>query len=104
MMGPLADTRRTATVAEDPETPETREENEAPEDEGKPVGSFSRCATCRNSSGVDIEKGTLLCKRFNMLVDADADEIPDDCLEYDRDPDREPPPDPTEEPPAGELT
>ena len=83
--------------ASDPEEPSTSEADGAPG-----FGSFARCATCRKSLDVDVEGGTLLCKRFNMLVDADADEIPDDCLEYERDPDREPPPDAADAPPPAE--
>ena len=63
-------------------------------------GSFARCATCQHACEIDLERGALLCKHHDMHVDAEADEIPDDCPEYERDPDKEPPPDPTEAPPG----
>ncbi|HRU07173.1 MAG TPA: hypothetical protein P5137_15510 [Candidatus Brocadiia bacterium] len=68
-----------------------RPDAEAPGIEGEST-SFGRCATCRHGENVDIERGTLRCRRHVMLVDADADEIPDDCVEYERDPDKKPPP------------
>jgi len=58
---------------------------------------FARCATCRNAGSIDLEAGTLLCNRFNMFVNAEADEIPDDCPEYERDPTKPVPVDLTEE-------
>jgi len=78
---------------------ETQKQNDAARAPGEaPAGvegestSFGRCATCRHGENVDIERGTLRCRRHVMLVDADADEIPDDCVEYERDPDKQPPP------------
>jgi hypothetical protein len=56
---------------------------------------FARCATCRHSSEVNIAQGVLLCGRHNMHVNAEADEIPDDCPDYERDPSRPLPADPT---------
>ena len=44
--------------------------------------TFARCAGCRHAAEVDRAAGTLLCKRHQMLVNAEADEIPDDCVEY----------------------
>ena len=58
---------------------------------------FARCATCRNAGRIKLERGTLLCTRFDMLVDAEADEIPDDCPEYERDPRKPVPVDGTEQ-------
>ena len=57
---------------------------------------FARCATCRNASGIDVVQGTLLCNRFNMLINAEADEIPDVCPEYEHDPNKPIPPDVTD--------
>ncbi len=44
--------------------------------------SFLRCAGCRHAKGVDIAAGTLLCDKHNMHVNAEQDEIPDDCVEH----------------------
>ena len=41
--------------------------------------TFSRCAECRFAEHVDRSAGTLLCLKHNMRVNAEADEIPDDC-------------------------
>lgn len=61
---------------------------------------FARCATCQNAADIELEQGTMLCRRFNMFINADADEIPDDCLEYRRDPAKSLPPDPADAPGA----
>jgi hypothetical protein len=44
--------------------------------------TFSRCAACRNAEEVNSAAGTLVCKKHNMLINAEADEIPDDCPEH----------------------
>jgi hypothetical protein len=44
--------------------------------------TFSRCARCRFAEEVNSAAGTLLCKKHNMLINAEADEIPDDCAEH----------------------
>ena len=44
--------------------------------------TFSRCAACRNAEEVNSAVGTLLCRKHNMLINAEADEIPDDCAEH----------------------
>ena len=44
--------------------------------------TFSRCAACRHAEQVNVSAGTLVCRRHNMCVNAEADEIPDDCVEY----------------------
>lgn len=44
--------------------------------------TFSRCAACKNAEGVNSAAGTLVCKKHNMLINAEADEIPDDCAEH----------------------
>lgn len=57
---------------------------EAPATETAPADSatFSRCAGCANSEEINPSTGTLVCKKHNMRIDAEADEIPDDCVEY----------------------
>ena len=96
---------RSAELAED-DRPVESEGEEAPEgsaqEEARGVGAFTRCATCRNAAKINLERGTLLCERFNMFVDAEADEIPDNCLEYQRDAEKKPPPDPAKEQDSGE--
>ena len=44
--------------------------------------SFLRCAGCRHAKGVDTAVGTLLCEKHNMHINAEQDEIPDDCVEH----------------------
>jgi len=51
-------------------------------DDGKQI-NLERCLSCRHSTDMDSDKGTLRCKKHNMLVNANDDEIPDDCKEYD---------------------
>ena len=57
--------------------------------QAEPVGppavdsaTFTRCARCRYAEEVNSAAGTLVCKKHNMLVNAEADEIPDDCVEH----------------------
>jgi len=59
---------------------------------------FARCATCKNAGKIELEQGTLLCGRFNMHINAEADEIPDDCPEYEHDPNKPVPVDVSEQP------
>ncbi|MGD0999282.1 MAG: hypothetical protein ABSA67_01170 [Candidatus Brocadiia bacterium] len=44
--------------------------------------TFSRCAKCKYAEEVNSAAGTLACKKHNMLINAEADEIPDDCVEH----------------------
>ena len=44
--------------------------------------TFARCAVCGHAAEVDRAAGTLLCKKHSMRVNAEADEIPDDCPEH----------------------
>ena len=44
--------------------------------------TFSRCAGCKNAEEINSAAGTLVCKKHNMLINAEADEIPDDCVEH----------------------
>ncbi len=44
--------------------------------------TFSRCARCKYAEEVNSAAGTLVCKKHNMLINAEADEIPDDCVEH----------------------
>ncbi len=44
--------------------------------------TFSRCARCKYADEVNTAAGTLACKKHNMLINAEADEIPDDCAEH----------------------
>ena len=45
--------------------------------------TFTRCADCANAEDVNGVAGKLLCKKHDMRIDAEADEIPDDCPDYD---------------------
>jgi hypothetical protein len=69
----------------EPVAPETPLPAETPEPANAAADSatFSRCAACRNAGEVNSAAGTLVCKKHNMLINAEADEIPDDCVEYD---------------------
>ena len=44
--------------------------------------TFSRCANCRHATDVNSAAGTLVCAKHNMFINAEADEIPDDCAEH----------------------
>ena len=47
-----------------------------------PVSNLDRCLACKHAADRNPEKGTLLCQRHSMLIDNEADEIPDDCVEF----------------------
>ena len=66
-------------------TPEAALQTEATEPAQPPAvdsATFSRCARCKYAEGVNTAAGTLVCKKHNMLINAEADEIPDDCAEH----------------------
>ena len=44
--------------------------------------NLDRCLACKHSRDRNSEKGTLICRRYSMLIDNQADEIPDDCVEF----------------------
>ena len=94
-------------MAEEPAHNAPDREDATPDDESarqrSPVeeSPFARCATCENAMDIELDQGTMLCRRFNMFINADADEIPDDCLEYRRDPAKGLPPDPADAPAGG---
>ena len=44
--------------------------------------NLERCLACKHSRDRNAEKGTLTCQRYSMLIDNQADEIPDDCVEF----------------------
>lgn len=44
--------------------------------------TFARCGTCVHADEMDAAAGTLLCKKHDMRINAEADEIPDDCVEF----------------------
>lgn len=70
---------------EEPVSAEARERcgPTAPEESGTQDSvSFSRCAGCKYSAEVDSSSGTLLCTQHDMRINAEADEIPDDCVAY----------------------
>lgn len=46
--------------------------------------TFSRCAGCIHAQDVDVSAGTLVCGKHNMIINAEADEIPDDCIEHEK--------------------
>ena len=60
------------------------QEKQSPQVSGAGMDSatFSRCAGCRHAAEVDVSAGTLLCRKHDMRINAEADEIPDDCREY----------------------
>jgi len=62
-----------------PEAPDAAWPAEPASDES---ATFARCAGCAHSDQVDLSAGTLLCRKHDMRVNAEADEIPDDCAEY----------------------
>ena len=53
-----------------------------PLDEQMESATFARCLRCRHAAEVDISAGTLLCTKHDMRINAEADEIPDDCREF----------------------
>lgn len=55
---------------------------EAVSEVGDDSATFSRCMGCRHAEDVDVSAGTLLCNEHNMRINAEADEIPDDCTAY----------------------
>jgi hypothetical protein len=74
-----------AEAAPSSATPEAEAQAEATAPPGPPAvdsATFSRCARCKHADGVNTAAGTLACKKHNMLINAEADEIPDDCAEH----------------------
>ncbi len=63
-------------------SPKETEAAESPSPDADDSVTFSRCADCVNAEEVNTTAGTLVCKKHNMCVNAEADEIPDDCVEY----------------------
>ena len=63
-------------------TPEAALQAEPPGPPAVDSATFSRCARCRFAEEVNSAAGTLLCQKHNMLINAEADEIPDDCAEH----------------------
>ena len=54
--------------------------------------TFSRCAGCKHATEVNSAAGTLTCMKHNMSINAEADEIPDDCAEHELKEGQEQPP------------
>ena len=48
------------------------------------AANLARCATCRHATDVVVNEGRLRCLKYDMLIDADADEIPDDCAHFEK--------------------
>jgi len=48
--------------------------------------NLERCLACKYSKDRDPDKGVLTCTRHNMLINADVDEIPDDCPDFEPEP------------------
>ena len=80
------------TTRENPET-ETPEagtlggisDSETTQPEAQPQpdsANFLRCSDCTHAEGVDASAGALFCRKHNMHINAEADEIPDDCVEF----------------------
>ena len=46
------------------------------------ASNLERCLRCKHSRDRNPENGTLTCQRHSMLIDDKADEIPDDCVEF----------------------
>ncbi len=46
------------------------------------LDNLQRCLSCRHARDRNPEKGTLTCEKHAMLIDNEADEIPDDCVEF----------------------
>jgi len=44
--------------------------------------TFARCLGCANAEVIDRSAGTLVCGKYSMRINAEADEIPDDCVGF----------------------
>ena len=44
--------------------------------------AFTCCMGCANAEAIDQSAGTLVCGKYNMRINAEADEIPDDCAGF----------------------
>jgi len=80
--------KRSASVKRSPEdleqfipTKKTDLDDSSPDDASDST-TFARCAGCVHSDQVDMTAGTLVCKKHNMCINAEVDEIPDDCTSY----------------------
>ena len=73
---------RAASEADGAE-PHTRSEAAEAETKTQPDGAnFLRCSNCAHAEDVDASAGALFCRKHNMHINAEADEIPDDCVEF----------------------
>ena len=48
------------------------------------AANLARCSACRHATDVVVNEGRLRCLEYDMLIDADADEIPDDCARFEK--------------------
>jgi hypothetical protein len=71
-----------AEAAPESATPEAALQTEPAGPPAVDSATFSRCAKCTFAEEVNSAAGTLVCKKHNMLINAEADEIPDDCVEH----------------------
>jgi len=55
---------------------------ERPSTVNEQKSNLKRCLACKYATEKNPQKGTLLCTKHDMLINADADEIPDDCPEF----------------------
>lgn len=74
--GDARETRTSKQLASTPDTQDTVRRG------GQDSATFSRCAGCKYSAEVNQTAGTLACEKYDMRIDAEADEIPDDCVAY----------------------
>jgi hypothetical protein len=44
--------------------------------------NLERCLRCKHAAEPNRQNGTLICRRYSMLIDDKVDEIPDDCVEF----------------------
>ena len=44
--------------------------------------TFARCSGCASAEGIDLSAGTLVCGKYSMRINAEVDEIPDDCVGF----------------------
>ena len=73
--GPVSESKQ-------PDPPARPEATEADAKCSGDSATFARCTACHHAEHIDLTAGTLLCSKHDMYINAEADEIPDDCPEH----------------------
>ena len=70
----------------EPEGMQAHEDRGRPDADAKKAtpdsSTFARCLGCASAEEIDRSAGTLVCGKYSMRINAEVDEIPDDCVGF----------------------